>query len=108
MASDQNFVEFVMDQLNFDGNVSHKRMFGEYGLYYRGKIFALVCDNKLFIKPTEAGKEFIGEDEVEWAPPYPKAKNYFLVTEQLDNREWLQELMLVTADELPEPKKKKK
>jgi len=30
-------------------------MFGEYGLYYRGKNFALVCDNTLFVKITEAG-----------------------------------------------------
>ena len=28
-------------------------MFGEYGLYFDNKLFGLVCDNKLFIKPME-------------------------------------------------------
>lgn len=108
MANDQNFVDFVMDQLNFDGQVSNRKMFGEYALYYQGKIFAFLCDNKLFIKPTEIGKAFVKEGEIELAPPYPKAKNYFLITEKLDDREWLQELMIITANDIPEPKKKKK
>lgn len=106
MASDKDFVDFVMDQLDTAGEVSYKRMFGEYGLYYHGKIFALICNNKLFIKPTVSGRSFI-DDPVE-APPYPQAKHYFLIEDQLDDREWLQKLMKITAEELPETKKKKK
>jgi TfoX/Sxy family transcriptional regulator of competence genes len=57
------------------GTITAKSMFGEYGLYAEGKIFAVVCDNKLFIKPTEAGRTYI-VDVVE-APPYPGAKPSF-------------------------------
>ncbi|HAS82470.1 MAG TPA: hypothetical protein DCS43_07310, partial [Verrucomicrobia bacterium] len=46
-----------------------QKMFGEYGLYCDGTIEALICNDQLFIKPTEAGRSFI-KHAVE-APPYP-------------------------------------
>ena len=67
MASDQAFVDFVLDQIENAGEITAKKMFGEYGIYSDGKIFALVCDNKLFIKPTLSGRAFI--KEVVEAPP---------------------------------------
>ena len=51
MASDKSFVEFIIDQIENVGTITYKKMFGEYGIYSNGKIFALICDNKLFIKP---------------------------------------------------------
>lgn len=106
MASDQAFVDFIVDQLEEAGDITSRKMFGEYGVYCNGKIFALICDNKLFIKPTESGKAFI-EDVVE-APPYPGAKLYFLIEEKVEDRDWLCQLVRVTAAELPEPKPKKR
>ena len=106
MASDKAFMDFVLEQIENAGLITYKKMFGEYGVYSNGKIFALVCDNQLFIKPTTASRDFIG-DVVE-APPYPGAKLYFLIEDQIENREWLNELIRVTVAELPEPKKKKK
>ena len=81
-------------------------MFGEYALYYDIKVFALVCDNKLFIKPTVAGREYIGKELIE-APPYPGAKPSFLIGDKLEDRDWLKELVKLTVKELPEPKVKK-
>ena len=75
MASDQDFVDFVIGQIEKAGFIDTKKMFGEYALYSDGKVVALICDNKLFIKPTGAGRKFIG-DVVE-APAYPGAKNSF-------------------------------
>ena len=69
MASDQSFVEYVCDQISEAGDVSYKYMFGEYAIYCEGKVVALVCDNQLFVKPTEGGRGALG-DVVE-APPYP-------------------------------------
>ncbi|MCB0492661.1 MAG: TfoX/Sxy family protein [Cyclobacteriaceae bacterium] len=59
MATDKKFVEFVVDQIEKAGTITAKSMFGEYGIFSDGKIFGLVCDNKLFIKPTLAGRAFI-------------------------------------------------
>ena len=105
MASEQKFVDFIIDQIGFSERVTNKKMFGEYALYFDNKLFGLICDNKLFIKPTKSGREYIN-DLVE-APPYPGAKPSFLIEEKLDDREWLRTLIKITADELPEPKPKK-
>ena len=106
MSSDKNFVEFVVDQIDNAGQITYKHMFGEYGIFSDGKIFALVCDNKLFIKPTEAGRNFI-QDIVE-VSPYPGAKPSFLIEDKLEDREWISDLVRITVKELPEPKPKKK
>jgi len=106
MASDQQVVDFIIDQVNPSGRVTYKKMFGEYGLYFDIKLFALVCDNKLFIKPTAAGKAFVGN--VMEAPPYPGAKPSFLIEDKLEDADWLNELIRLTVEELPEPKPKKK
>lgn len=103
MASDQNFVDFVLEQIENAGVITAKKMFGEYGLYSDGKLFGLICDNKLFIKPTSAGREFIG-DVVE-AAPYVGAKPSFLIEDKIDNKDWLSELVRISVKELPYPKK---
>jgi TfoX/Sxy family transcriptional regulator of competence genes len=106
MSSDLDFVEFVVDQIREAGDVSFRKMFGEYALYCEGKVVALICDNQLFVKPTEAGRVFIG-DIVE-APAYPGAKLSFLIEDQLEDSDWLTNLIMITEEELPKPKPKKK
>jgi TfoX/Sxy family transcriptional regulator of competence genes len=106
MPSNQDFVDFVIGQLQSAGDITFKKMFGEYALYSGNKVFALICDNKLFIKPTNAGKNYI-QDVVE-APPYPGAKPSFLIEERIEDHEWLSTLVKLTVSELPEPKLKKK
>ncbi len=106
MASDLSFVEFIVDQIETGGDISYRKMFGEYAIYCRGKVVALVCDNKLFVKPTESGRAFIGN--VVEAPPYPGARPAFLIEDQIDNREWINQLINITERELPMPKPKKK
>lgn len=105
MASVEDFIRFLAEQMEDAGAIRYRKMFGEYAIYCNEKVIALVCDNKLFIKPTEAGRQFIGE--VVEAPAYPGSKLYFLIEEQFENKEWLCELILVTEKELPAPKPKK-
>ncbi len=106
MASDQNFVDFVLEQVKKAGEITAKKMFGEYGLYADDKLFGLVCDNKLFIKPSISGRAFIGS--VVEAPPYEGAKPSFLIEEKMEDSEWLSELVRISVKELPAPKPKKK
>ena len=106
MASDLDFVEFVVDHIEDVGEITYRKMFGEYALYCGGKIVALICDNRLLVKPTKAGRSFIG-DVVEELP-YPGAKPAFLIEEQIEDTEWLSHLVRVTEQELPLPKPKKK
>ncbi len=98
MASDKDFVEYVVEQIEGIGNISYRKMFGEYVIYSNGVVVALVCDNQIFVKPTEEGRRFIGE--VVEAPPYPGAKNSFLIEDKLEDREWFSELINITEKEL--------
>lgn len=105
MGSSQTFVDFVLNQIENSGEITAKKMFGEYAIYSGGKIVGLICDNKLFIKQTKTGREFIGV--VVEAPPYPGAKPSFLIEDKLEDKDWLSELVRISASELPEPKPKK-
>ena len=81
-------------------------MFGGTTLYSKGKVVALICDNQLFVKPTDAGRAYIGD--VTEAPAYEGSKNFFLVEGEIDDIEWLTTLITVTERELPRPKPKRK
>lgn len=106
MASTQDYVDYIIEQIGNAGVITYRKMFGEYAIYSGRKVVALICDNQLFIKPTAAGKTFIGN--VTEAPAYPGAKMSYLIEDNLDKSEWISELIRITADELPEPKPKKK
>lgn len=106
MASDKNFVAFILEQIKNAGSITAKGMFGEYGIYADGKLFGLICDNKLFIKPTNSGRAFI-KNIIE-AAPYEGAKQYFLIEHKIEDSKWLSELINITAKELPLPKQKNK
>ena len=105
MASDEEFVTFLCEQMSGAGSIRYRKMFGEYAVYCDEKVVALVCDNRLFIKPTQKGRSFIG-DVVE-APAYPGARNSFLIEEKFEDSEWLSDLVRLTAEELPPPKPKR-
>ena len=92
MASHLEFVEYVAGQLSEAGEITYRKMFGEYGMY-------------LFIKVTEAGRRLA--PQLTLAPPYESAKDYFLF-EDIDNREFLVSFVKTTWADLPMPKPKKK
>ena len=101
-------MDFILDQVEGAGEVRARKMFGEYALYCDDKVVALVCDDTLYIKITEPGREFVGAHYAEGAP-YPGAKPRMRIAEDLlDDRHWLSELIRLTADALPVPKKKVK
>ncbi len=105
MASSLEFVQYVAGNLSGAGNITYRKMFGEYGVYCDGKIFGVICDDQLFVKVTEAGKQMA--PKLPLASPYEGAKPHFLV-EEVDNREFVTELVSRTCGELPMPKPKKK
>jgi DNA transformation protein and related proteins len=105
MASDQEFVDYVCDQMRDANGIKARKMFGEYAIYSGDKVVALVCDNQLFVKPTSEGKHYL-VDVIE-ASPYPKAKPHYLIDDRLDDRPWLSSLIVVTERGLPAPKPKK-
>jgi TfoX/Sxy family transcriptional regulator of competence genes len=105
MATDKKFIDGVLEKLE-PLEITAKPMFGEYGLYYRGKNFALVCDNTLFVKITAASATIAGR--VGQASPYGGAKPaYRISSAKLNDRDWIVSLVKTTSDALPLPKKRK-
>lgn len=104
MASDQKFVDFIVGQIQKAGIITAKKMFGEYGIYCNEKMFGVICDNKLFIKPTKVGREFIGNPIAQ--SPYDGAKPSFVIEDKVEDSKWLSNLVRITVKELPEPKPK--
>ncbi|MFA6302026.1 MAG: TfoX/Sxy family protein [Legionella sp.] len=106
MASKEETITFILDQIKEVGSISAKKMFGEYAIYCNSKVVALVCDNMLYVKPTISGKSFISK--VDEQSPYPGAKKYYLIPGELwEDSEWISELIKITQEELPMPKPKK-
>ncbi len=105
MSTTQSNVDFLADQMAQAGSIRSCKMFGEYAIYCDEKVVALVCDDQLFVKPTDAGRDFIGS--VTAAPPYPGSKAFFRIDEEKwEDRDWLTELIAITAAALPMKKKK--
>ena len=107
MATKQSTADYIQDQLSELEYVTTRKMFGEYALYYIGKVVGLICDNTLFVKITDSGRTFVG-DLYEEGEAYKGAKPSIKISsDQLEDHEWLSHLIRLTADSLPAPKPKR-
>ena len=104
MASSKEYLDFILEQLSELDDVSYRAMMGEYILYYRGKIVGGIYDDRFLVKPTKSAVAMMPNAEMEL--PYDGAKEMLLV-DDVDNKEFLRELLEAMYSELPAPKKKK-
>lgn len=105
MASSKEYLEFILEQLSGLDEITYRAMMGEYIIYYRGRIAAFLCDDRLLVKPVSTAKALMPDAHYE--PPYEGAKEMLLV-DNVDDKKFLKELFEKMYDELPEPKRKKK
>ncbi len=104
MASSKEYVNYILEQCS-GLDVSSRAMMGEYVLYVQGKVFGGVYDDRLLVKPVKAATALMPDAPMEL--PYEGAKPMLLV-ENVDDRDFLASLLPAMADELPEPKKRKR
>ena len=106
MASHQDFVDYVAEQLREAGSIRSRKMFGEYGLFCDGVFFAVICGDQLFVKITQAGEAAF--PNLPKAPPYEGAKDYIRV-EDVDDRNTMTVLTRLTCLALQaQPKNRRK
>ena len=98
MSCNADFVQYIADQCSGAGEIMTKKMFGDYGIYCDGKLFGLICDDCLYLKPTDACRALLMV--VELRPPYPGAKDYFYIA-NVDDRDYLSSLVRETCKALP-------
>ena len=104
MASNKDYLDFILEQLSGLGNVTYRAMMGEYILYWRGKIIGGIYDDRFLVKPTKSALAMMPDAGREI--PYEGAKEMLLV-DNVDSREFLAELITAIYGEQPAPKKKK-
>ena len=104
MASTKEYLDFILEQLSGLDEITYKAMMGEYIIYYRGKIVGGIYDDRFLVKNVKTAADKIPDADLEL--PYEGAKEMLLV-DDVDNKEFLRELLEAMYDELPEPKKKK-
>lgn len=105
MASSKDYLEFILEQLSYIDGITYRYMMSEYILYFNGKIFGGIYDNRFMVKITSSSKNLMPDADEEL--PYEGAKPMLLVTD-VDNRDFLKLLIESMYPELPEPVKKKK
>ena len=103
MASSKEYLDFILEQLSELEEITHRAMMGEYVLYYRGRVFGGIYDDRFLVKPTKSAKAMMPDANMEL--PYDGAKEMLLV-DDVDNKEFLRELVEAIYEELPAPKKK--
>ena len=105
MSTPIEVIDYIAEQVDLGAAFTHKRMFGEYGLYLHDKVIAFACDNSLFIKAAPATEALTAA--LPRRPPYPGAKPYPVADELLDDGDALRALLVATEAALPAPKPKK-
>ena len=104
MASHKEYLDFILEQLSALENVTYRAMMGEFIIYYRGKIIGGIYDDRFLVKPTKAAIAHMPDADREI--PYEGAKEMLLV-DNVDNREFLMNLLEAMEAELPTPKGRK-
>ena len=104
MASTNQYLEFVLDLLGELDYVAHRKMMGEYVLYYRGKVIGGIYDDRFLLKVTPASERLL--PNAPRATPYEGAKEMLLV--EVEDRDTLHDVVDAMWQELPAPKKRKK
>ena len=104
MASSKDYLDFILEQLSELGDIEYKTMMGEYIIYYRGKVIGGIYDDRFLVKPVKSAVGMMPEANLEL--PYEGAKEMLLV-DNVENKDFLRNLLETMYEELPEPKKKK-
>jgi len=105
MATTKEFHDYVVEELSKIGNITTRKMMGEYCVYYEGKLIGDICDNTFFLKPTESALKLM--QGAERGYPYEGSKSLMIIVDELEDTELLTKVLNAMYEELPAPKKRK-
>ncbi len=104
MASTKEYLDFILEQLSELDEITYRAMMGEYIIYYRGKVVGGIYDDRFLVKPVKSAMNMMPEAGLEL--PYEGAKEMLLV-DNVENKEFLRDLLEAMYNDLPAAKKKK-
>lgn len=103
MATKQEFVEYVCEQIEDMGEVRYRKMFGEYMVYVNDKPILLICDDTVYVKKLEEIKELM--NDADCGIPYKGAKEHYIL--DIDHHDLSKQIVRILEQITPIPKKKK-
>ena len=103
MASSKDYLDFILEQLSELDDITYRAMMGEYIIYYRGKVVGGIYDDRFLVKPVKSAVKMMPEVGLEL--PYEGVKEMLLV-DNVENKEFLRNLLEAMYEELPAPKKR--
>jgi len=104
MATSKEYAAFILEQLPEGSRI--RPMMGEYVVYFRDKVVGDICDGRFLVKPVPAAAALMPNAPREL--PYEGAAKEMLLVQDVENREFLEQLMESMFPELPAPKSKRK
>lgn len=104
MASNKEYLDFILEQLSELSDITYRQMMGEYIVYYRGKIVGGIYDDIFLVKPVKSAISLMPDAAYEL--PYEGAKQ-MLVVDNVDSKRFLKKLFEAMYDELPTPEMRK-
>jgi len=104
MSTSQEYINFVLEQLDGIDGVSYKKMFGEYMVYYKERPILTVCDNTVFVKKLPELTEMMKDAECGF--PYEGAKESYIL--DIENDGLLDKIIPILGEIVPLPKSKKR
>ena len=104
MATTNEYIEYVCEQIKGIGEIRYKKMFGEFMVYVNDKPVIIVCNNISFVKKLECIEEIMQDAEIGY--PYKGAKEHYVL--DIDNQEFCKTVVTEIEKVTPVPKPKKK
>ncbi len=105
MATSAQAYEYMLEQLNKAGDITTRKMMGEYLVYFKRKLIGNICDGQLYLKPTDSALRLLPDADRDY--PYEGSKTLMIIMDDLENTELLSAVLHAMYEELPEPKPKK-
>lgn len=100
MPTTKEYHDYIMECCCRAGEVTSKKMMGEYCLYISGKIFGGIYDNRFLVKQTETSKKLLSGCPLEL--PYEGSKSQMFLVSEFENADFMKELLEGMHKDLPE------
>ena len=104
MATSQEYIDFVCEQIKDVGQARYRKMFGEYMIYVNDKPIILVCNNTVFVKKLAALDDKM--QNAESSVPYKGAKEHYIL--DMEDKDFCNDIIeiLEKITAVPKPRKK--
>lgn len=104
MATSNEYIEYVCEQISGVGEIRYKKMFGEFMVYVNDKPVIIVCDNIPFVKKLDCIEEMMKNAEA--GCPYNGAKEHYVL--DIDNSDFCKSVIIEVEKVTSVPKSRKK